>query len=83
MTDLILPRRKFLTGLAALVAAPTIVRAASLMPVRKLPKGLVLAYDSFGNEYETYTCWFRMCEPLVLEEWRYVAKLIDCDLLRA
>lgn len=34
MTDLILPRRKFLTGLMGLVAAPAVVKAASLMPVK-------------------------------------------------
>jgi len=34
MTDLILPRRKFLTGLMGLVAAPAMVRASSLMPVK-------------------------------------------------
>lgn len=34
---MILPRRKFLTGLAAtLIAAPAIVRASSLMPVKAL-----------------------------------------------
>lgn len=36
MTDLILPRRKFLTGLASLIAAPAIVRASSLMPVKSV-----------------------------------------------
>ena len=34
MTDIILPRRKFLTGLMGLVAAPAVVRASSLMPVK-------------------------------------------------
>lgn len=34
MTDLILPRRKFLTGLMGLVAAPAVVKATSLMPVK-------------------------------------------------
>ena len=34
MTDLILPRRKFLTGLFGLVAAPAIVKAANIMPVK-------------------------------------------------
>ena len=31
---MILERRKFLTGLASLIAAPAIVRVSSLMPVR-------------------------------------------------
>ncbi len=34
MADLIMPRRKFLTGLLGLVAAPAVVKASSLMPVR-------------------------------------------------
>ena len=34
MTDLVLPRRKFLTGLFGLVAAPAIVKAANIMPVK-------------------------------------------------
>jgi hypothetical protein len=37
MPELIKPsRRGFITGLAALVAAPAIVRASSLMPVRSI-----------------------------------------------
>jgi hypothetical protein len=31
---LILPRRRFLTGLASLIAAPAIVRAEALMPIK-------------------------------------------------
>jgi hypothetical protein len=34
MTDLLIPRRKFLTGLFGLVAAPAVVKAANIMPVR-------------------------------------------------
>ena len=34
MTGLILPRRKFLTGLFGLVAAPAVVKAANIMPVK-------------------------------------------------
>ena len=38
MAEIILPRRRFLLGLgAALVAAPAIVRATSLMAIRPLP----------------------------------------------
>jgi hypothetical protein len=33
MTNLILPRRGFLKGLVALIAAPAVVRAESLMPI--------------------------------------------------
>jgi hypothetical protein len=42
MTDLLMPRRKFLTGLFGLVAAPAIVKAANIMPVRVIePKWLL------------------------------------------
>ena len=34
MTDLLIPRRKFLTGLFGLVAAPAVVKAANIMPVK-------------------------------------------------
>ena len=36
MTDLIMPRRRFITGLVSLIAAPAVVRAESLMPVKAL-----------------------------------------------
>jgi hypothetical protein len=34
MTDLLMPRRKFLTGLFGLVAAPAVVKATNIMPVK-------------------------------------------------
>ena len=34
MSDLLMPRRKFLTGLLGLVAAPAVVKAANIMPVK-------------------------------------------------
>lgn len=34
MSDIILPRRKFLVGAASLLAAPAVIRVAKLMPVR-------------------------------------------------
>lgn len=37
MTDIILPRRKFLIGAASLLAAPAVIRVARLMPVRVVP----------------------------------------------
>lgn len=40
---MLIERRKFLAGLGAMFAAPAIVRAASLMPVR----GLVM--DAYGR----------------------------------
>ena len=40
MTDLLMPRRKFLTGLFGLVAAPAVVKAANIMPVKYIPQHL-------------------------------------------
>lgn len=34
---MILPRRKFITGLTALIASPAIVKASALMPIRGMP----------------------------------------------
>jgi hypothetical protein len=39
MTDLLMPRRKFLTGLLGLIAAPAIVKAGNLMPIKVLEYG--------------------------------------------
>jgi hypothetical protein len=41
-----LPRRSFITGLVSLLAAPAIVRASSLMPVRVL--------DAWHTEHVTF-----------------------------
>lgn len=43
MTDLIMPRRKFLTGLFGLVAAPAVVKAANIMPVKVIQPKWYLA----------------------------------------
>jgi hypothetical protein len=34
VTDFLMPRRKFLTGLFGLIAAPAVVKAANIMPVK-------------------------------------------------
>ncbi len=44
MSSLILPRRRFLAGLAAAFSAPAIVRAESLMPVRAMKTPEVWKY---------------------------------------
>ena len=38
MTELLMPRRKFLSGLFGLIAAPAVVKAANIMPVKYLPQ---------------------------------------------
>lgn len=44
---MITSRRKFLIGAASLLAAPAIVRASSIMPVRPLPKRIIDITDPF------------------------------------
>lgn len=41
MSEIIVPRRRFLTGLAGLLAAPAVIKASSLMQVRALEPSLV------------------------------------------
>lgn len=43
MTDFLMPRRKFLTGLFGLVAAPAVVKAANIMPVKVIESKWYLA----------------------------------------
>lgn len=54
-----LARRRVLAGLACLVAAPTIVRATSLMHVRALPEAMCWL-DANRSEYRIV---FRQLEP--------------------
>jgi hypothetical protein len=42
MSNIIMPRRRFLTGL---VAAPAVVKASSLMPVKALPEFVDVEID--------------------------------------
>jgi len=53
MTDLILPRRKFLTGLMGLFAAPAVVKASSLMPVKLIDFGDGIALKSMAHPVRT------------------------------
>lgn len=53
MADIILPRRKFLTGLLGLVAAPAVVKATSLMPVKLVDFGDGVALKSMAHPIRT------------------------------
>ena len=59
MTDLLMPRRKFLTGLFGLVAAPAIVKAANIMPV----KVIELPPPPVGFRRLTLADYRKMVEP--------------------
>ena len=76
MTNLILPRRKFLLGLGALVAAPAVIRVARLMPVRPFDDVRNIVFDAYGNRYEEYTSWFRYQESLIPADWKWASRII-------
>jgi hypothetical protein len=56
MTELLMPRRKFLTGLLGLVAAPAVVKATSLMPVKLVDFGDGVALKSIAHPVRTGSC---------------------------
>lgn len=47
---MILPRRKFLTGMFGLVAAPAVIRVADLMPIRVVKADPINVYYGLDNE---------------------------------
>jgi hypothetical protein len=51
---MLLPRRKFLLGLGSLLAAPAIVKAASLMPIKVLPPLVVPTDGSMCLIYDVH-----------------------------
>ena len=63
-------RRSFLTGLAALVAAPAIVRAESLMKVKAEPLvGIIEYWD--GRIIRT---------AIPIQDWRYLSRAVNIDV---
>jgi hypothetical protein len=68
---LILPRRKFLTGVAALFCAPAIVRASSLMKIKPLYDGLRLSdwrYAVYSFDAAAFRLAFMRQEPMLTSE---------------
>jgi hypothetical protein len=71
MTDLLMPRRKFLTGLFGLVAAPAIVKAANIMPVKVIePKWFL----NDGLPLQTMIHPVQRRGPVSLSELREILK---------
>ena len=57
MTDIIMPRRSFITGLVGLVAAPAVVKASSLMRVKAIDLDLshvskIYDYNEIGYGFK-------------------------------
>ena len=50
-----LSRRKLLTGLTGIIAAPAIVHYASIMPVKTMPKEI--SFDLTGRAWSTFQGW--------------------------
>lgn len=65
-----LPRRRFLSCLVGLVAAPAVVKADSLMRVF-VPKP--------DNSFEAYTSWFKQMGNIVQDDWRYNVRTANID----
>lgn len=71
MTDLLMPRRKFITGLFGLVAAPAIVKAANIMPVKVIePKWFL----NDGLPLQTITHPVRAGSAIRLSELREILR---------
>ena len=85
MTDLLIPRRKFLTGLFGLVAAPAIVKAANIMPVKVIePKWFLndgLPLQSMAHPLRTGSSIIRLSE--LREILRPGAQKMFDDILEA
>lgn len=62
-------RRSFITGLVSFIAAPAIVRAGSLMPVKAIPP-----------EYESFTSYFGWDRDYVAHDWRHVSCVSTIDI---
>jgi hypothetical protein len=71
MTDLILPRRKFLIGLMGLVAAPAVVKASSLMPVKTFVE-MELPPPPTGFRRLTLAEFRKLVEPGLQEMFDYM-----------
>ena len=71
-----LNRRSLITGLISFVAAPAIVRASSLMPVKAIPWDDILGLaDGAISLYGDLTqCTWRAFEPLLLARLEYHAR---------
>lgn len=94
MTDLILPRRKFLTGLFGFVAAPAVVKASSLMPVKVMPPQVVIeqyAYQEIGLGYQitrhaisehVYPAFFGSMNRALLESFQQTKEIYAANVLR-
>ena len=52
---MLLHRRKVLTGLVSLLAAPAIVKASSLMPVRGIVQSVDLSFKEWNGQI-TFSC---------------------------
>ena len=73
---LILPRRSFLAGLASALAAPAIVKASSLMPVRALPLSLLQITDNWNVTYTLGFCDIAVGDILSVDGvWRTVGSV--------
>lgn len=95
---IILPRRKFLTGMLGLVAAPAVIKIASLMPVKTFAtaeelsaiEGLLIYINEainsdFGNSFLPSVAQeqtFRFSVPCKMINWKDVERVFGPEQAR-
>lgn len=83
---MILARRSFLVGLGSMLAAPAIVHAGNIMPIKGVRSlivhcndlGLSVAVDSNGYRFEAYTSHFKWKTSVTKED--FIFSQVDRDL---
>ena len=82
MTELIMPRRAFLSGMASLFAAPAIVKAANIMPVKVMPFDpymLVRGTDLATGDWMEVRVYERSDDPFAFLSSQFHDKLLDAS----
>lgn len=77
-----LPRRQFITGLVSLIAAPAIVRATNLMPVKvlKLNKIQIINIANYNLDDEIIYGTLKLGDKITFESFDYLVKWMNDGL---
>lgn len=78
-------RRAFLSGLIGLMAAPAIVRASSLMPVKAVATERFITFAEYADrimrpQFEMYSADFKWQMEQTGKDWRFVVRVTNVDL---
>lgn len=80
---MILPRRSFITGLVSLIAAPAIVRAGSLMPVKSMytkVTRITLDYSDMDPRWKLFSHQYNWNLQVVASDWQTISRIINIDI---